>query len=421
MLGTACLTAAASTVALAGPAGAQVSNGSLAAPAPLVVSTITQLQDAIKSAAPGTVIKLKSGTYNGVLNIQRSGTAALPITLTNNGDGPVTLTASLRMPSCGASSPDPNRTITFGSGASYWTITGLNIRGGIMIMGGNAGKVRHWLNTKSLDWQARRAVPGRGSYNPTGIDSSTPYLQNKVGVPLRPSYGIKIVNNDLSLKGIHSAMNKRGVIAGNQIHDIACGVGPGVWLGSYSDGWQLTGNTVHDIAQSTFKHYMQEGIRIGGSSAYNTVSGNTIYNLPGDGRAFTTDEDGSWNTFTKNTARNVAIGFNDQMSGWGNFWTYNTVTTFRTSGFGFRMKDAGLKLPSMNSSTNKSTISCNTATGGKISLQAGAMMDSTFNRNAFTEVQLSPNLRNYWTSQGDMWNGSTKPPAQFVNSFTTGC
>lgn len=388
----------------------------------MTVSSESALQAAVKNATAGDTIRLTPGTYSGVLNIKRSGTASAPITLTSAGGGPVNLTAPLKMPSCRASSPDPNRTIKFTGGASYWNITGLNIRGGIMIMGGNAGNVRKWLNQHSSDYKARRAVPGRGSYSPSGILASTPYLQNAVKATLRPSIGIKITNNVMTLKGIHSAMNKNGVIAGNQISGVACGVGPGVWLGTFSDGWQVTGNTIHDIAPSSWKHYMQEGIRVGGSSAYNVISNNNVYNLPGDGRAFTTDEDGSWNTFTGNTASNVAIGFNDQMSGWGNQWTKNRVNGFRTAAFSFRMMDARLAAPSLNSSTYKSVVSCNTATGGNVVFQAGAMIQSSVRSNAFNgTVQLSSNLRGYWSAQGNSWDGSSRPPAERVSDTLAGC
>lgn len=387
----------------------------------VTVSSEAALQTAVKGANPGDTIALRPGTYSGALKITRSGTASAPITLTSTG-GVVTLTANLRMPKCGATSPDPNRTIEFGGGASHWNIKGLHIRGGITIMGDNAGLVRQWLTRHSNDYKARRAVPGRATYDPSGILASTTYLQRQVNATLRPSLGISITNNVMTLKGIQSAMNKNGVISGNQISNIACGVGPGIWLGTFSDGWQVSGNTIHDIAASTWKHYMQEGVRVGGSSAYNLVTNNTVYNLPGDGRAFTTDEDGSWNTFSRNTATNVAIGYNDQKSGWGNRWTGNRVNTFRTAAFSFRMMDSGFSSPSRESSTFQATVSCNSAVGGRVVFQAGAMGGSTVSNNAFNgQVQLSSNLRRYWSSVGNTWDGSKRAPAERVSQATAGC
>ncbi|RKT78453.1 parallel beta helix pectate lyase-like protein [Terracoccus luteus] len=422
---TGALTAAGVAATATSAGAAPVDGGAVAhrAPRTQLVSSTTGLQVAIKGAVPGDVIRLAGGTYTGPFTIKSSGTASAPITITSAGTGEVRLTANLRMPSCGATSPDPNRTIRFLAGASYWNIDGLSIRGGIMIMGGNAGNVRQWLNRNDENWQARRAVPGRDSYDPSGILASTDYLQRATGAALRPSIGIRITNNDLSLKGVHSAMNKNGVVSRNEIHDIACGTGPGLWLGTFSDGWQVTDNTVHDIAPSAWKHYMQEGIRVGGSSAYNTVTGNTVYNLPGDGRAFTTDEDGSWNTFSDNTARNVAIGFNDQMSGWGNQWTNNRVDTFRTAGISLRAMDAKLTKPSLNSSPKGAVIACNVVSGGRVVFQAGAMMDSTVRGNGFDgEVQLSSNLRSYFGSAGNTWDGSSRPPGDQVRtSAAKGC
>ncbi|RKT79745.1 chondroitinase B-like protein [Terracoccus luteus] len=386
------------------------------------VSTSTQLHAAVKSAKPGDTIRLAPGTYTGPLDIRASGTAEAPITLTGDGTGEVRLTADLRMPACNATAPDPDRTIRFTKGASHWTITGLSIRGGVMIMGGNAGNVRDWLNRNAENWQARRAVPGRASYEPTSTAAALEHLQGQVRVPLRPSVGIRIVGNDLTLKGIHSAMNDFGLISGNEIHDIACGTGPGVWLGTFSDGWRISDNDVHDIAPSTWKHYMQEGIRVGGSSAYNTVTGNVVHDLPGDGRAFTTDEDGSWNTISFNTARDVAIGLNDQKAGWGNRWVGNRVENARAAAISLRAMDSRLTWPSMNSSTRLATVACNTVSGSGVVFQAGATMSTTVSGNTMSgAVQLAKPLRSYWPSVGNTWNGSTAAPGTRVDESGGAC
>lgn len=394
----------------------------VAATRTVTVASEPALQTAVRNADPGDTIALAPGTYSGAITINRSGTASAPITLTAAVVGTVVLTADLAMPSCGATSPDPNRTITFRGGASYWNITGLTIRGGIMILGGNAAKVRTWLNQHDDNWQARRAVPGRGSYAPSGILASTAYLQQQVRAPLRPSLNIRITDNTMTLKGIHSALNKNGVIARNRISDIACGVGPGVWLGSFSDGWQITGNTIHDVAPSSWKHYMQEGIRLGGSSAYNEVSNNLVYDLPGDGRAFTTDEDASWNTITGNTATHVAIGYNEQKSSWGNQWVGNRVEKFSTAAFSIRMMDARLAAPSMNSSSYRTVVSCNTAIDGAVAFQAGAMASSSVSNNSFTgAVVLGSNLRRYWAAEANTWNDSSRLPARQGSQTGAGC
>ncbi len=420
----AALTAASLLTTTATAASAASAKGTPRAPKGGVVdvSTSTQLHAAVKSAKPGDTIRLAPGTYTGPLDIRASGTAEAPITLTGDGTGEVRITADLRMPACNATSPDPNRTIRFSNGASHWTVTGLSIRGGIMIMGGNAGNVRAWLNHNAENWQARRAVPGRGAYEPSSTAAALEHLQREVRVPLRPSVGIRVVGNDLTLKGIHSAMNDFGVISGNEIHDIACGTGPGVWLGTFSDGWRISDNDVHDIAPSTWKHYMQEGIRIGGSSAYNTVTGNVVHDLPGDGRAFTTDEDGSWNTFSFNTARAVAIGLNDQKAGWGNRWVSNRVEGARAAAISLRAMDARLTWPSMNSSTRLATITCNTVVGSGVVFQAGASMATTVSGNAMSgAVQLAKPLRSYWPSVGNTWNGTSAVPGTRVDETGGAC
>ena len=55
-----------------------------------------------------------------------------------------------------------------------------------------------------------------------------------------------------------------------------------------------------------------------------------MHDLPGDGRAFNTDVDGGFNLFQNNIATNVAIGFSDQMAGWGNTWVGNRASKYRT-------------------------------------------------------------------------------------------
>jgi hypothetical protein len=387
------------------------------------VSTQAQLVSAITAATPGTTISLNSGTYFGGLTIRKSGTQAQPIVLQPAGNGPVTLSSNLTMPSCNASSPDTDRTVEFGNGASYWTLQGLNIVGGIDIYGGNSLAAHLWFSNllKSGDWQTRRAVPGRGTNDPIAAQNAVAYVGNQIGTALTPADGIQILNDVITRVGIHVSMGRYGVISRTQITDIACGTGPGVWFGTYSDGWTIDNNTVSNIASSTFKHYMQEGIRIDGASSYNLIEDNTVSDLPGDGRAFTTDQDGSYNTFVHNIAQNVSIGFNDEMSGWGNDWEYNTVTGYRAAGFAFRMMDGPLLTPSMNSSTYQSTIRCNSASGTGDDLKVGASKSSGFASNMFQSIAMGKNIRSYWGSQGNTWDGSSTVPAKVVTGNLAGC
>lgn len=406
----------------------------LAMPAPdanaattVTVSTSSALQSAIKSAQPGETILINAGTYTGPFYPSVSGTASAPITMKPSGTGTVTLTATLPMPACNASGPDLNRTIRFKEGASYWTIQGLSIKGGVYIAGMGVQDVHNWMEKyiDSGDWQTLRAVPGRGTNDPTAAKNAVSYVAAKLGETLKPVDGVQLINDTITQKGVHVALARYGSITGTSISNIACGVGPGIWLGSYSDGWTITNDTVTNVAQSTLSHYMQEGIRIDDGSNYNTISYDTISDLQGDGRAFTTDQTASYNTFSHNTASDVAIGYNEEMSGWGNTWADNTVTGYRTVGYAYRTMDFPLTAPSKNSSTYYGVIRCNTASSGSSgapALKMGAAVGTAVTGNKFTSVDLGDHLKSYWVAQGDTWNGqAVVPPANPSNPTLSNC
>jgi hypothetical protein len=388
----------------------------------VTVATTTQLKSAIASATAGTAILLRAGTYTGPFSLERSGTASAPITIQPYGDGAVTLTASLKMPTCSTTGPDINRTVRFRNGASYWVLQNLNISGGVYIPGQGVQHAYAWMqkSIKNQDWRTIRAVPGRGTNDRTAAKGAIAYVASRAGVTLKPIDGVKLLNNTITRKGVHVTMSRYGTIQGNTISDVACGVGPGIWFGTYSDGWSVTGNKISRVAASSVKHYMQEGIRVDTGSNYNLIDRNTISDLPGDGRAFTTDVTASYNTFTNNTASNVAIGFNDQMAGWGNLWAYNTVTGYRDAGIAFRMMDAPLKTPSMATSTKDSTVKCNTVSGSGSGLQVGAMIKSSVTDNKFPSIKLGPNVKNYWVAQGNTFNGKAVVPTSGATTIRSG-
>lgn len=398
------------------PGGSDSARGTASAP-------LRSVQRAVDLAAPGTGILLHAGTYSGQVKIRKSGTASAPIHLTTAGDGAVKLTSSPAKASCSSRQPAPDRTILVGGGADHWRIYGLSIHNGIYISGQEVNAAYQYFTrlVQAKDWRARRAIPGRGTKSTTAAKGAVDYLAGKTGKALNPSDGLQIVGNTITGRGIHAAMSRYGTISANTISAIDCGTGPGVWLIAFSDGWQLSNNYVHHIAASTAAHFMQEGIRIGSSSNYNVVTGNRIEDLPGDGRAFNTDVDSSWNTIQGNTARRVAIGFNDQMAGWGNTWTGNTVTEFRTYGFAFRLMDGGLAQPSNDTSTFQALVKCNAATGSGPELGIGGIMDSSFASNTFSPVMLSKNSRGYWGAQSNLWNGSAVPPEPKPPVTSTGC
>jgi len=372
------------------------------------------LQAAVDAAGPGDVIALHTGTYVGQILIRHSGTATAPITIRPAGDGPVTVTSSSPAPACNAMSPVVFRTFRILDGNDYWTIQGLRIVDGIWVSGLNGTVPVAWLKDqfRSGDWQTRRSLPGRGSYDPVAARGIYPALSAKVGAPLDPAEGIRIVDNDISGRGVQIILARGGELGGNSIHDIDCGTGPAVWVNSYTDFWHVHDNTVTNVAASTYRHYMQEGIRTGSASAYNVVEDNLISDLPGDGRGITTDIDASWNTFSHNTVARAEIGFNDQASGWGNHWLFNSVDEARGTGFAFRGVDAKFVKPSLNSSTYRAYVECNRISRSTVSMTAGALIESTFVNNYFSRVGLGSNLANYWTSAGNIWNGSSAVPPQ---------
>jgi len=373
------------------------------------------LQALVDIAQPGDHIQLHTGTYVGQVVINHSGTAAAPITIEPYGDGPVTLTASFPVEPCNNTKPASARTIYSTGGADYWTIQGLNIVNGIWVSGEGYDVAQPWFKNLAEigDWQTRRALPGRGVNDRVAARNIYTALSEKLSAPMDPAEGWRLLNNDVSGRGIHGTLTRDGELGGNTIHDVACGIGPAIWLTTYSDFWKVHHNRVTSVAPSTYKHYMQEGIRLGSASAYNVVEYNSAYDLPGDGRGFTTDIDASWNIFRYNSAARAQMGYNDQQSGWGNQWVYNTADAMRGTGFAFRGLDASLTAPSMNSTTYRSYVKCNQVTNSYRALTAGGLNQTRFVNNTFPRIALSVNLRSYWAAYGNTWNGSTTPPPNY--------
>lgn len=378
------------------------------------VSSTPQLTAALKAARPGDRIELATGTYAGPLTLTASGTADHPVVVAPaKGATPVLATPNLTYPSCGATGPDEDKTLSFMGGASHWVVTGLSIKGGVKISSGNANLVQDWQKTmiNSSNWTARRAVPG-ASYpaNPAATRTLRTYFSTLVGRPVAPSQDIQLLGNTITGKGVFGRLSEWGVIAGNTITDVACGTGPGLWLANYSHGNLVADNDVSHVATSTASHYMQEGIRLGNGSDYNVVVGNKVHDLDKGGRAFTTDQDSSFNLFTSNVADTVTIGFNEQMSGWGNTWTANLANRTSNAGFSFRMEDIRLAAPSKDTSSFYTVVRCNVSTNSAVDLQAGAMGGAAFSGNSFASVSIGKSLAGYWAAQGNRWNGTTLAP-----------
>lgn len=374
------------------------------------------VQAAVNAATPGTTIRVAAGTYSGKIRLNKSGTVAAPYRITAASAGTVTLTAAVEPRPCTGGSPANERTVTIGQGADYWQLDGLTIENGVWIAGRDNNTIFRWYDNlaDSGQWEVRRQVTSHGAYGPVKTPVVTAYLRDAAGSEIAdPAVGIKLLDNTITGRGVHATFASDSTVRGNVIRDIDCGTGPGIWLINFSRGWLVSDNEVSNVAESETSHHMQEGIRIGGASDYNTITGNHVYDLPGDGRAYSTDTDSSWNWFHHNTAANVAQGYNEQMGGWGNVWEYNSVTGHRNYGFGFRLADAGLTAPSYNSSSTKSVVRCNSATnpaGTGRALGVGAIQESTFVGNNFPTAWFSPNSASYWTSAGNTWDGSSAFP-----------
>lgn len=383
------------------------------------------VQHAVDAADAGTTVAVHAGTYQEKVVVSgTSGTADAPVTLTTAGDGDVVLTADLPAVSCDSSQPAGRRTLTFSGGVDHWTVRGLHIEGGVAVLGQGWHDAFGWLDERaeSGDWKARRAVPAHGSKPAESkLDQVAGYLAELTGADFDPTSGIGIVGNEITGRGVWTSFAPRGELRDNTIEDIDCGTGPGAWINTYSDGRRVTANTVARVAESTHAHYMQEGIRLGGASSYTEVSGNTVSDLPGDGRAFTTDVDASFNTFSDNVARDVHIGFNEQMASWGNVWEKNEADGFRGYGFAVRLKDSRHAEPSYNSTSYRATFRCNRASGGTYALGMGTGVEDTFTDNAFDQVRLGKHLRSYWTEQGNRYDGSEQPPPAQPRSSMSDC
>ncbi|GAB4075954.1 fibronectin type III domain-containing protein [Nostocoides australiense] len=389
------------------------------------------IQAAVDLAEPGTVIRLYAGTYaNGTtIRIRTSGRSDAPIVIQPAGNGEVTVTHPVTTASCSNSAPASDRTFTFSNGVDHWRIENLNIHNGVWIAGKRSNYAYNWLTNyvNNGDWASRRRAPGHGEYNPAAARTDlVPFLRAQTGQSdLDMAEGITIRGNHLTGRGVYGALTSYGEISGNRIDQIPCGIGPGIWLMTFSNGWKIFDNDVSDIAISHAAHYMQEGIRVGSAANYNEIYDNYVHDLPGDGRGINTDVDGSWNHIHHNRVENVAIGYNDQMSGWGNRWEYNTVTNYRVYGMGFRLKDATLVSPSLASSTNLVKVRCNVTAnpvGDRAkALGVGASIDGTWIGNTMPKIWLSKNLRVYWTAQGNTWNGSSALPGDYPPQDTSMC
>jgi hypothetical protein len=339
-----------------------------------------------------------AGTYSEQIHIRRSGTEALPITLTPAGDGTVTIDPSLPDPDpgCTAVVPTRDRAIEIVDGTDYWTLKNLTIVGGILISA-------DFPSGFDGDLIYDRTLPGRGLYDPAGAETTLPSL----GVD--PADGIKILNDRVTRRGINVIGGRFGRIAGNDIGDTICGSGAVILFSRFSDFWTVRNNFVHDTPVH-LKHWMSEGIRVSAASNYNLVELNTVEDMAGQGRGITTDGNAGWNVIRDNTVRRALHGYNEQTGGWGNQWTGNRSESNLISGYAVNIKDEYFLWPD-DGSPRFMQMRCNVSVANPTDLTVGLIRDSVFEGHDFAVVQLGVNLRPLWGALANLWEGSPEAPA----------
>jgi hypothetical protein len=192
------------------------------------------------------------------------------------------------------------------------------------------------------------------------------------------------------------------------VFDIDCGTGAGILLGTFSDGWEISGNHVHDMAASQ-KHWMSEGIRLAAASMYNTIDDNVVERLGGPGRGITTDMYSGWNVISDNRVTRADQGFSEEYGAWGNKWLRNVSRDNRQ--FGFNLYARGASLASPDELTPKFIrMSCNQSVSNPLGLNIGWSLASTYENNDFQSVRVGDTARSRWRVNDNTWDGDDQPP-----------
>lgn len=366
------------------------------------------IQRAADVVLPGDTILVHPGTYDGQVEITRSGAPGKPIVLKplfEDSDAILSkpnLQAELPTRACDERTPAFARTIRFVGGADYWIVQKFEIVGGVFVGGSNTEDLVPYIRDRTL--------PGRGTNDPIAARGTLQQL----GVD--GADHIKILNNTIRGRGIYTAGARYGRIQGNEIYDIICGTGSAVWLNLFSDGWTIRENDIHDI-ESVEVHWMGEGIRIGSASMYNLVEFNTITDLLGKGRGITTDVNANWNTLRRNYTARADVGFSEQSRNLGNKWLYNLGENNRKTNFDVAAHLYLAKyLTKPEMIPERVLMRCNESRGNVDALRIGRVKKSTFEKNKFSKVVLSSYARAEWTQFQNTWDGSTKPPPLFPST-----
>jgi hypothetical protein len=358
------------------------------------------IQKAVDVVGPGDTILIQPGIYQEQVRIRRSGAAGKPIVMrpaVQDQPWTVTVAATLAERLCSERSPAEQRTLMLTEGQDQWIIRDLVISGGVLISGTNPNTLAEAVRDRSL--------PGRGYYDPAGAKTTLTVLKRDGA-----DY-IQLLNNKITNRGIWARVARYGLVQGNEVHDIDCGTGPGIWLSTFSDGWTIRSNRVYTFEASAV-HWNSEGIRVGSASNYNLVELNYVSDIPNPGRGVNTDVNASWNVIRRNYVARTQQGFTEQTGGWGNQWLYNVSEQNRGTGFA-----VGAHLPFFKVYDYRHwwtpayiKMQCNQSKNDLRALTIGGVRNSTFAKNKFAVVLVAQNVRNYWAEAKNTWDGKYVAP-----------
>jgi copper-binding protein NosD len=237
------------------------------------VTGAAQLVQALKSAAPGTVIRLAAGTYQGQFVASVSGTAAAPITLC----GP-------RAAVIDGGGVDAGYAVHL-DGASYWRLLGFTIQGGqkgvmtdhanhVLISGlyvhGVGDEAVHLRSASSDDIVENVVVRDTGHVNTKfgegiyiGSAHSNWCKYSACGPDMSDRDVIR--NNDISQTTAENIDIKEGttggVVSGNRLSGTGMVESAATaWVNAKGNAWTITGNIGTDSLKDGFQvHRVSSG------------------------------------------------------------------------------------------------------------------------------------------------------------------
>ena len=267
-------------------------------PAPVVqVSTSAQLGTALRDAAPGTVIGLADGVYDGMFTASASGTADAPIWLCGGPD------AVLRGPGT------DDGTVLHLDGVRYWRLVGFTVREG------------------------QKGVMADGTRDTVLQDLTVSRIGDEA-VHLRKNSTDNVVRGlTVSDTGLRRVKFGEGIYVGSAVSNwcqiSACGP-------DRSDRNVVVGNDIRETTAEAVD--LKEGTT-GGVVADNTFDGS---GLKGDADSWVDVKGNGWLIQANHGSIAERSGFqvNDQADGWGrnNLFDGNIADVGGGSGYGYELR-----------------------------------------------------------------------------------